>query len=130
TIIGVLAEKGTSFGQSQDDICMMPITRFFEDFGEAKRTVNIATQSFSQETYNGTLDRGIGAMRTARGLRADQENDFEIYSSDWRRLAGCLAEAGHYFPLRPGVCRACRLLSDWHRIRALSGLPGSRSRPY
>jgi putative ABC transport system permease protein len=82
TIIGVLTEKGTSFGQSQDDICMMPITRFFEDFGSAKRTVNIATQSFSQETYNGTLDRGIGAMRIARGLRADQENDFEIYSND------------------------------------------------
>jgi len=82
TIVGVLAEKGTSFGQSQDDICMMPITRFFEDFGAAKRTVNIATQSFSQETYNGTLDRGIGAMRIARGLRADQENDFEIYSND------------------------------------------------
>jgi putative ABC transport system permease protein len=82
TIIGVLAEKGTSFGQSQDDVCMMPITRFFEDFGSAKRTVNIATQSFSQETYNGTLDRGIGAMRIARGLRADQENDFEIYSND------------------------------------------------
>src|SRR5947208_8471347 len=82
TIIGVLAEKGTSFGQSQDDICMMPITRFFEDFGEAKRTVNIATQSFSQETYNRTLDRGIGAMRIARGLRADQENDFEVYSND------------------------------------------------
>ena len=82
TIIGVLAEKGTSFGQSQDDVCLMPITRFFEDFGSAKRTVNIATQSFSQETYNGTLDRGIGAMRIARGLRADQENDFEIYSND------------------------------------------------
>jgi putative ABC transport system permease protein len=82
TIIGVLAEKGTSFGQSQDDICMMPITRFFEDFGSAKRTVNIASQSFSEETYNGTLDRGIGAMRIARGLRADQENDFEIYSND------------------------------------------------
>jgi putative ABC transport system permease protein len=82
TIIGVLAEKGTSFGQSQDDLCIMPITRFFEDFGEAKRTVNVATQSFSQETYNGTLDKGIGAMRIARGLRADQENDFEIYSND------------------------------------------------
>src|SRR5881398_1596311 len=82
TIIGVLAEKGTSFGQSQDDICIMPITRFFENYGEANRTVNIATQSFSQETYNGTLDRGIGAMRIARGLRADQENDFEVYSND------------------------------------------------
>jgi len=82
TIIGVLAEKGTSFGQSQDDICMMPITRFFEDFGEAKRTVNIATQSFSADTYNRTFDKAISAMRIARGLRADQENDFEIYSND------------------------------------------------
>jgi putative ABC transport system permease protein len=82
TIVGVLAEKGTSFGQSQDDICIMPITRFFEDYGEAKRTVNIATQSLSQENYNRTLDKGIGAMRMARGLRANQENDFEIYSND------------------------------------------------
>jgi putative ABC transport system permease protein len=66
TIVGVLAEKGTSFGQSQDDLCIMPITRFFEDYGEAKRTVNIATQAFSTETYNQTLDKGISAMRIAR----------------------------------------------------------------
>src|SRR5437667_10599066 len=82
TIVGVLAEKGTSFGQSQDDVCIMPITRFFEDYGEAKRTVNIATQAFSTENYNQTLDKGISALRIARGLRADQENDFEIYSND------------------------------------------------
>src|SRR6058998_2977464 len=82
TIIGVLAEKGTSFGQSQDDICIMPITRFFEDYGEAKRTVNIATQAFSADSYNRTFDKAMGAMRIARGLRADQENDFEIYSND------------------------------------------------
>jgi putative ABC transport system permease protein len=82
TIVGVLAEKGTAFGQSQDDICIMPITRFFEDFGEAKRTVNIATQAFSTDTYNRTFDKGISAMRIARGLQANQENDFEIYSND------------------------------------------------
>jgi putative ABC transport system permease protein len=82
TIIGVLAEKGTAFGQSQDNMCMMPITRFFEDFGSAKRTVNIATQAPSTETYNATFDRAVGAMRIARGLKADQENDFEIYSND------------------------------------------------
>jgi putative ABC transport system permease protein len=82
TVIGVLAEKGTAFGQSQDDLCIMPITRFFEDFGESKRTVNIATQAFSVETYNRTLDKAVGAMRIARGLRANQENDFEIYSND------------------------------------------------
>jgi putative ABC transport system permease protein len=81
-IIGVLEEKGTSFGQSQDDICIMPITRFFENYGEAKRTVNIATQSHTQQDYERTLDQGVGAMRIARGLRAEQPNDFEIYSND------------------------------------------------
>ena len=50
TIVGVLAEKGTSFGQSQDDICTMPITRFFEDYGEAKRTANVATTASSNES--------------------------------------------------------------------------------
>src|SRR5207253_780376 len=82
TVIGVLVEKGTSFGQSQDDICLMPITRFFENYGEANRTVNIATQPFSTELYNRTLDKGISAMRIARGLKADQDNDFEIYTND------------------------------------------------
>ena len=82
SVIGVLATKGSAFGQSQDDICVMPITRFFENFGSAKRTVNIATQSFSTDTYNRTLDKGIGAMRIARGLKPNQPDDFEIYSND------------------------------------------------
>ncbi|MGZ5553100.1 MAG: ABC transporter permease, partial [Chthoniobacterales bacterium] len=82
SIIGVLAEKGTAFGQSQDDICVIPITRFFENFGGSNRTVNIATNSFSQADYNRTLDKGIGAMRIARGLKPNQPEDFEIYSND------------------------------------------------
>jgi putative ABC transport system permease protein len=82
TVVGVLAEKGTSFGESQDGFCVMPITRFFENYGEANRTVNIATQPFSTELYNRTLDKGISAMRIARGLDAKQENDFEIYTND------------------------------------------------
>ena len=82
TVIGVLAEKGTAFGQNQDDICVIPITRFFESYGAAKRSINIATQAPSQESYNRTLDKAIGAMRIARGLKPNQPNDFEIYSND------------------------------------------------
>jgi len=81
-IVGVLAEKGSSFGQSQDDLVMVPITRFFGDFGRANRTINIAIQSTSQATYNNTLDKAIGAMRAARGLKLGEDNDFEIYSND------------------------------------------------
>jgi putative ABC transport system permease protein len=82
SVVGVLAEKGTSFGESQDDFFLMPITRFFENYGAANRTVNIATQPLSTELYNRTLDKGISAMRIARGLKADQDNDFEIYTND------------------------------------------------
>jgi putative ABC transport system permease protein len=82
SVVGVLAEKGMAFGESQDELCLMPITRFFQDFGEAKRTINIATQAFSAESYNQTLDKAISAMRIARGLQPGQENDFEIYSND------------------------------------------------
>src|SRR5437899_3602042 len=62
TTIGVHAEYETQFGLRQSNSSMRPITRFFEDYGEAKRTVNIATQAFRQDTYNRTFDRGIGAM--------------------------------------------------------------------
>lgn len=81
-IIGVLAEKGSSFGQSQDDMVLVPITRYLGDFGRTNRTVNIAIQSTSQATYNQTLDKAIGAMRAARRLKLSEENDFEIYSND------------------------------------------------
>src|SRR3982750_4489030 len=38
TVVGVLAEKGTSFGESQDDFFIMPITRFFQNYGEVNRS--------------------------------------------------------------------------------------------
>ncbi len=81
-IIGVMAEKGSSFGNSQDELVLVPITKFFSDFGHENRTINLAIQSTSQATYNNTLDKAIGAMRAARGLKLGQDNDFEIYSND------------------------------------------------
>jgi len=52
------------------------------DFGAENYSINIATQAPSQQLYNDTMDRGIGAMRIVRGLRPDQEDDFELYSND------------------------------------------------
>lgn len=82
TVIGTYAEKGTAFGQSQDDIAIIPISRFLSDFGIANRSINIATQAASQLVYNETVDKAITAMRVARGLKPEQENDFELYSND------------------------------------------------
>src|SRR5438046_1635873 len=67
SVVGVLAEKGTSFGESQDDFFLMPITRFFENYGAANRTVNIATQPFSTERYSRNSQKGNNETRIDRG---------------------------------------------------------------
>jgi putative ABC transport system permease protein len=82
TVIGTFAEKGSAFGQSQDDILIVPITRYLSDFGANKFTINIATQSPSQLVYNETVDKAITAMRIVRALKPADENDFELYSND------------------------------------------------
>ena len=81
-VVGVFAEKGQAFGNSGDDIVIVPVTRYLSDYGSENQTINIATQALSQTVYNDTIDKGITAMRIVRGLRPDQENDFEIYSND------------------------------------------------
>jgi putative ABC transport system permease protein len=82
TVIGCLASKGSSFGQSNDAIVLVPITRYFEDFGHQNRTVNIATQAPSQELYDRTLNAALGAMRAARSLGPGVDDDFEVFTND------------------------------------------------
>jgi putative ABC transport system permease protein len=82
TVIGTLASKGTSFGQDADEIALIPITRFLAQYGVLNFSLNVATMASSQEDYAETLDKGITAMRIARGLKPGQENDFEVYSND------------------------------------------------
>ena len=108
-IVGVMAEKGSSFGQSQDDYAVVPITKFFDDFGHVNRTVNIATQSISQATYNATLDKGIGAMRIARGLKLGEPDDFEIYSND--TLVSAFAQVAGQIRIGAFVVSAIALLA-------------------
>jgi len=81
-VIGLLAERGTSFGQSQDDIILVPVSRFQMEFGNERQSLNIATQALSQEVYNETIDKAITAMRIARGLKPEDENDFELFSNE------------------------------------------------
>ncbi|MEJ1974458.1 MAG: FtsX-like permease family protein [Lacunisphaera sp.] len=89
-VIGTFASKGTSFGGNQDDIAIIPVTRFMSDFGAEGRTVNIATQAPDQAHYNQTLDQAVTVMRVVRGMQPENENDFEIYSND--SLIGIFAQ--------------------------------------
>jgi putative ABC transport system permease protein len=108
-VIGVFASKGSSFGGNQDDIAMIPITRFMSDFGAEKRSVNIATQAPSQALYNATMDQGITVMRVVRGLQPEAENDFEIYSND--SIIGIIAKVADTIAAGSFIISAIALLA-------------------
>jgi len=82
TVIGQLLERGSSFGNDQDSIVLVPITRFAMEYGNERQSLNIATQAPSQEVYDETIDKAITAMRIARGLAPEDENDFSLFSNE------------------------------------------------
>ena len=81
-VIGTLAEKGGGFGGPDDNIVLIPITKFLENYGTQQRSLNIAVEAQNQIAYERTRGLAIGAFREARGLRPEEANDFEIYSND------------------------------------------------
>lgn len=83
TVIGQLVERGSSFGNDLDNIVIIPIARFAMEFGnEQRQSLNIASQAPSQEVYYETIDKAVTAMRIARGLKPEDENDFELFSNE------------------------------------------------
>jgi len=95
-IIGVLASKGTSFGQSQDNLAATPITRFLMNYGQQGRSLSINVQAFSQEALGAAQETAIGMMRLVRELEPEDPNDFEVFSNEsliesFNKIAGIVA---------------------------------------
>jgi putative ABC transport system permease protein len=96
TVVGVLAPKGSSFGQSQDNLAVTPITQHLETYGRAWRSINVNVQAPSQALLEPTLEDAIGTMRLVRGLGPETPNDFEVFSNDslieaFNNIAGVVA---------------------------------------
>jgi putative ABC transport system permease protein len=83
TVVGLLATKGSSFGQSQDNIAITTITKFLAAYGQMSwRSLSINVQAPNQEVLAATQDQAIGMMRLVRGLEPEQPNDFEVFSNE------------------------------------------------
>ncbi len=82
TVVGVAGSKGSSFGQSQDNFILIPITRWLQVYGSARRSISINVQAPNQEILPAVQDQAIGAMRLARGLEPEDPNDFELFSNE------------------------------------------------
>ncbi len=82
TVAGQFVPKGTSFGRSQDDLVVTPITRFLAIYGRARRSIGISVQAPSQAELAVTQDKAIGIMRLVRELEPEDGNDFEILTNE------------------------------------------------
>jgi putative ABC transport system permease protein len=78
-VIGVFERKGGGSGQSQDGFVLIPITneiKYFidPDFNSLQMTVRARTK----QSFEATQDEIIGALRSARAVKAGADNDFEV----------------------------------------------------
>ncbi|HWW94281.1 MAG TPA: ABC transporter permease [Vicinamibacteria bacterium] len=101
-VIGLFEKKGSFFGGSNDNFVTIPITAFDDQFPEIKNgggdTIHIATVPKRAEDYPALIEEETTILRTRRGLRPNQANDFAIFTSegqlrDFQQITGGVAAA-------------------------------------
>ncbi|MDZ7659279.1 ABC transporter permease [Fodinibius sp.] len=84
-IIGTLDEKGSVFGQSQDQFVLIPYTAGLMIYG-GDRNIDIQVKAPAMDFIEAAMDEITGIMRVVRKVAPGAENDFEIETND--SLAG------------------------------------------
>ncbi len=85
-VVGLLEKKGSFLGGSADNIVLIPFSTFDEMFPDVKNsrgdTIHIATVPKEPDQMAAMEDQGVAILRARRGLRANQPNDFAIFTSE------------------------------------------------
>jgi len=89
-VIGVLKEKGSSFGSTGDDLCVLPITNVRQYFSQPNMNFRISVLPISSNLLDAAVNEAEGIFRGIRKLRSIEESNFSIETSD--NLANLLIE--------------------------------------
>ncbi|HEX7180367.1 MAG TPA: ABC transporter permease [Thermoanaerobaculia bacterium] len=83
TVIGVMEEKGQSFGQNLDDVVFVPFDSALALFGRnAGDQVLLRLQAQSPEVVDQVKDGIVRVLRVRHKIPAGQPNDFEVQIQD------------------------------------------------
>lgn len=77
-VIGVLESKGSFFGQSLDDVVLIPYTTALNMFPAFRRNMVVAAQAESAEVVPEAKAQITNLLRRRHGLEAFQPNDFIV----------------------------------------------------
>ncbi|PLX21986.1 MAG: ABC transporter [Marinilabiliales bacterium] len=81
-VIGVLKEKGSSFGSSGDKICILPITSVRQYFSRPNMNFRISVLPQDSKILKAAINESEGIFRVIRKLRSFENNNFSIETSD------------------------------------------------
>jgi len=78
-VIGVFERKGGGMGQSQDGFALIPVTNEIKYFIQPEYTsLQMTIRARSKKLFDETQDEIIGALRSVRGVKPGDDNDFEV----------------------------------------------------
>jgi putative ABC transport system permease protein len=91
-IIGVMAEQGSSFGQSQDAFVAMPTPAFQKAFGK-NRSIDIFLEARDEATREAMIDQARMVLRARMGTPFSAEDPFDVVDGEalmslWRQITG------------------------------------------
>jgi len=80
-IVGVSAKRGSILGQSQDEFVVLPLGQFQQLFG-SRRSLSLTVKPRDVSDLPAVMDDATIALRTARGLKPKQADNFGMFTSD------------------------------------------------
>jgi putative ABC transport system permease protein len=81
TVVGVAERRGSTLGGSRDGWVTIPLDPYYQVLGRVTDH-HIAIQATSPEDFQKAQDEVIARLRSLRGLRGIQENNFELFSNE------------------------------------------------
>ena len=90
-VVGVNEKKGSVFGNSQDEFAIVPLGAFWKLFG-SRRSLEVTVKPVDPSQLPATMDDARVALRIERHLRAKEEDNFGLVTSDtlmdfWRAFS-------------------------------------------
>jgi putative ABC transport system permease protein len=80
-VVGVSEKKGSILGRSQDEFALVPLGQFQMLFG-SRRALNVTVKPRDLQQLPAAMDDATIALRSARGLKPRQPDNFGMYTSD------------------------------------------------
>jgi putative ABC transport system permease protein len=81
-VIGILKEKGSFLGSSQDDLVLVPYTIALKMYPASRRKLAISAQAVSEKAVPEAKAQIVTMLRRRHGLAPYQPNDFRIRTQD------------------------------------------------